>query len=449
MSRWSAMLALLIGCGTPGVDEPTSGPTWHGEVGPLVMERCGACHSDRGIGPFSVEDFETAASWGPAMVDAVREGRMPPFAAVRSDECEPNEWYKDDNRLSQEELELLEAWVEAGTPEGDDQGPLPKPGVVDLEAPDAILPLPVPYTVPATGGDIYRCFRVEVPTDTDLYVTGVQVLPDNEKVVHHVLVWTDPLDRSAARVDADGGYPCSGTPDVWPAELLGAWTPGGSPTRSPTGTGSLLKAGASVVVNVHYHPTGESPEVDRTEIALQWTTERPDNYTTWFLVDLPFGAQVQPGPNDEGGPEFRIPAGVSDHVETLVLDTGTYLPWSLPIFAVTPHMHYLGTEMLVRVVRDEEEDECLVHTPNYRFDFQTSYVYDAPQYRLPVVNPGDRLEVRCTYDNSPSNPHLAAALEASGHDAPVDVRWGEETGDEMCMAMIGLIIPPIDLSEFY
>jgi hypothetical protein len=35
-------------------------------------------------------------------------------------------------------------------------------------------------------------------------------------------------------------------------------------------------------------------------------------------------------------------------------------------------------------------------------------------------------------------------LAASAQDAPHDVYWGEETGDEMCMAVIGLVLPPLD-----
>ncbi len=266
------------------------------------------------------------------------------------------------------------------------------------------------------------------------------MLPDNEQVVHHVLVWNDPEDQSADRVGPDGSYPCSGQPDVWPTELVAAWTPGGSPTRSPPGSGTLFHPGATLVVNVHYHPTGTSTEIDRSQIALTWTDQQPEQHTTWYMVDLPFGAVPVDG-------TFEIPAGASAHTETVSLEIPTYIPWDLPVFAITPHMHYLGTEMLVTKRNPVGREECLIHTPNYRFDFQTSYVYDRDSGPLPVARPGDVIDVRCTYDNSPSNPYLQLQLAASGQSAPHDVSWGEETGDEMCMAMVGILIPPIDWLE--
>ena len=103
--------------------------------------------------------------------------------------------------------------------------------------------------------------------------------------------------------------------------------------------------------------------------------------------------------------------------------------------------------MLVTVDHPDDPDECLIHTPGYRFDFQTSYVYDAERDDLPVVSGGDRIDVRCTYDNSMSNPFIEDQLEAAGWSDPQDVTWGEDTGSEMCMAMVGLILPPIEITD--
>ena len=119
------------------------------------------------------------------------------------------------------------------------------------------------------------------------------------------------------------------------------------------------------------------------------------------------------------------------------------------MFAVAPHMHYLGTDQLVILDHQDEPDECLVHTPGFRFDFQQAYIYDPATGDLPVVHPGDRIRVQCRYDNSASNPFLPLHLAASGEDAPHDVYWGEQSGDEMCMAMVGLIIPPVDWMELF
>ena len=60
---------------------------------------------------------------------------------------------------------------------------------------------------------------------------------------------------------------------------------------------------------------------------------------------------------------------------------------------------------------------------------------------LPVIHPNDRVRVQCRYDNSESNPFMPKALAASGaSEHAQDVWWGEETGDEMCLATVGLIV---------
>jgi hypothetical protein len=465
MARWVVLAAWLAACGDVSIsenprpgdaddphtagDDVDTGPTWHRDVAPLLAEHCGGCHRDGSVAPFAVDDYATVKSWGPAIADAVASGRMPPFAATETSECTTHVPYAEDVRLTEDEKATIATWIESGAPEGDaaSAAPVEVPQPDALTDPDAIVSLPKPYTVSGTE-DHYVCFRVPVPIDQDVYLTGLQVLPDNDLVVHHVLVWADPDDQSKDRVDADGKYECSGTPDFFPTQIVGTWTPGSGARRTPAGTGTPLKQGGVLVVNVHYHPTGTTDEVDRSQVALEWTTEKPDHFATWFLVDLPFGSQSEPDPLDDTPDDFRIPANASRHVEKHLLDTGPYLPIPLQIFAVGPHMHYLGREMLVTLKHDDA-DECLVHAPTYRFDWQTTYYYDADLEHLPTLMPGDKVEVRCTYDNSSSNPFLPAALAASRRSEPGDVWWGEETGDEMCMAMVGFVMPPIDLDEIF
>ncbi len=413
--------------------------TWHSAIAPLLADRCGACHRDGGIAPFSVETYAQAAPWAPAMLAEVEAGRMPPFYAADTEDCAMDVGFMDDVRLDEAERSMLATWVDAGAPEGDPEGAEPVvPRQVDrLEGANALLTLPEPFAVSGTE-DVYQCFRIPLEHVEDIWITGLEVVPDNELVVHHVLVWHDPEDQSADRVGADGSYRCSGVPDVWPSELVAAWTPGGSPMQTPPNTGTLVHPGASLVVNVHYHPTGTTTEIDQSSVALRWTTEQPEQHATWFLVDVPFGARTL-------DPPFLIPAGAARHEETVQLTVPEFVPFDLPVFAITPHMHYLGTEMLVtRESADDSEESCLIHTPGFRFDFQASYVYDPSTGELPVIRPGDRVSVRCTYDNSEQNPYLDLQLDAAGWESPGNVAWGEETGDEMCMAMVGLIIPPID-----
>ena len=458
MARFAWVL-LLIGCGAdrngPKLDRNKADPngvTFYGDVAPLLVDKCGNCHREGGSGPFDAADYTSSVPWAEAMVDAVETGRMPPFYAVSDSECTPPHGFRDDPSLTEDEKQLVADWVDQGKIEGDPyiEG-THEPLIDEVVDPTVVVSLQEPFDIDGDR-DLYQCFRVEVPHDSDVWIEEVQILPDNNRVVHHVLVWNDPDDSSAELVDENGTYPCSGTPDIWPTDLIAGWTAGGSPMRAPAGTGELFKEGATIVVNIHYHPTGDSSEEDQTSVAIKYTEIEPANYMTWLLADIPFGAKVLAGPDDTDDiPEFRIPAGAADHVETLSFDIEDYpLPFDGLVFAVTPHMHYLGTDMQV-FVRAEEPDEdeyCIIHTPNYKFDFQTSYVYDSPGIELPIFGQGQSIEVRCTYDNSMSNPFIEEQMDAAGIAEPADVLWGEDTSQEMCMAMVGVIIPPIDLSEW-
>jgi hypothetical protein len=57
------------------------------------------------------------------------------------------------------------------------------------------------------------------------------------------------------RTEPGPGYTCFGGPRIPRADLLGlgGWSPGAPPTQMPEGVGMLVPAGATVVMQVHYH----------------------------------------------------------------------------------------------------------------------------------------------------------------------------------------------------
>lgn len=81
----------------------------------------------------------------------------------------------------------------------------------------------------------------------------------------------------------------------------------------------------------------------------------------------------------------------------------------------------------------QSERECLLHTPDWNFEWQRFYEYDVEIEQMPFIQPGDTFELSCTYDNSMGNPFVRRALAEQGLDAPRDVVLGEETLDEMCL----------------
>jgi hypothetical protein len=433
------------GDGDPGDgdgDTAALRPNWHQDIAPLVHANCVGCHIEGSIAPFSLETYAQAWPWGALMSDAVDDGLMPPWGAIETDECQPTHDWANDLRLSDADKQLVADWVTAGTPEGDpaDAVALPTPPDLDLQNPSATFQNPSAFTV---GGneDSFICYSIDPGLTSDVWITGLQIVPDNAQVVHHVLVYADPSANSAAVAGPDGSYPCFGTAGVEGANLLGTWVPGAVPIVMPDGVGLPMPAGSRVILAYHYHPTGAGDEIDQSSLALQWVDSKPPYEG---LVDLlgnfPTAPGLEPGPNDPGGTAlFVIPADVSDHTETMSITLPDLLP-PIDLFTVGTHMHYAGVDMKVWIERDGEEI-CLIQTPRWDFNWQRTYNIDAAIGQFPKVQGGDVVKLRCTYNNTLDNPLLAEALASEGLDAPTTVLLGESSIEEMCLLIFGLAAP--------
>ncbi len=430
-----------------GADEAplVEDPTWYRDIAPIVAERCGGCHREGGVAPVSFETYEQTAPWAELMIEAVEVGLMPPFAAHESGSCTPPAPWRDDPRLDDRERALLIAWVEDGAPAGDPEtaAPLPSPHELALTEPDLRLVPTQPVEV--TGDrDQFLCFVLDPALEEDRYVSAVQLVPGNERVVHHALVYADPEAQFGALAGDNGWFECD-PGGLYGESLISAWAPGGLPHRAPEGSATRLRAGAQLVMSVHYHPTG-APEIDPgTALELEWYDGEPEQLSELALIGNFTDERLQPGPNDPDLTAFWIPAGAERHSELMIVPLPPELP-ELRVWMVGAHMHYLGVDAQIALLRPDAEDpaarqECLLHAPRYQFEWQRTYAYDAPTEQLPVARGGDHLLIRCEYNNSLKNPSLAPLLAERGLTEPVGVGLGDGTLDEMCLGVFGVVYP--------
>lgn len=96
-----------------GHDVITTKITWSREISRLVYQRCIGCHREGGAA-FSLMTYQDARPWAEAIKEEVNERRMPPWGAVKG-----FGEFRDDRGLTQEQIELIDEWVEGGAPEGD------------------------------------------------------------------------------------------------------------------------------------------------------------------------------------------------------------------------------------------------------------------------------------------------------------------------------------------
>jgi hypothetical protein len=396
-----------------------------------------------GLAPFALTRFEDARAQAPAIALETTARRMPPWGAQTSAECAPPHPYQRDMRLSDEEIATIARWASAGAPEG---SPRSSPVHVAARAdalPNATMELSprAPFS-PPEGRDSYRCFVMDPNLPNGGWVTGVHVVPDNRRIVHHAMVYTDPGGVSSASADDSGGFDCAptGAPGVIPnpqSLLLDVWTPGVEPIDLPPGVGMRIAPGAKIILAMHYSPSPRRERADASRVQLRLTHDKPKYVlvTTGignFSSRLSGGDGLLPGPEDPGGSVvFRVPAGARDHVEQMQLTVGD-VGTPVRLYGVMAHMHLAGKEMKVSLYDpSSDRDTCLLQE-RWDFHWQRMYAYDAPLDALPLMVPGQKIRLRCTYDNSTDNRRLAAEL-AARRMQPQDLGLGDGTLDEMCL----------------
>jgi hypothetical protein len=147
--------------------------TWNREISRIVYDRCASCHRDGGTA-FSLMTYRDAQPRAVAIRDAVLSRRMPPWGAVKGFGD-----FRNDQGLTQEQIELVAAWVEGDTPRGNNPIILPEapkfePSVRFATPPNSFrvtgnLRLQQPITVDGV-------LPQNVPSGTSMQITAV--LPD-------------------------------------------------------------------------------------------------------------------------------------------------------------------------------------------------------------------------------------------------------------------------------
>ena len=89
--------------------------TFSKDIMPILQENCQECHRSQGQGPMSLMSYEEVRPWAPLIQYKVVNRQMPPWHIDRTIGIQQ---FKNDRSLSDEEVALISAWVNAGAPEG-------------------------------------------------------------------------------------------------------------------------------------------------------------------------------------------------------------------------------------------------------------------------------------------------------------------------------------------
>lgn len=337
----------------------------------------------------SLLKFDQVRPWARAIRTSVLTGKMPPWHA------DPHYGkFRNDLSLAPGEKETLVAWIDAGAPEGKAEE-APPPLVFEqgwqIPKPDVVFEMPDDFHVPASGAVDYQYISVPTRFTEDKWVEMAEVRPGDRSVVHHAIVVID-----------------TGTGER-NQEYLAGYAPGMTPQIWKPGQARLVKAGATLVFQMHYTAKG-APAKDRTRIGLVFARQPvKQRIVAMQVMD----------------PEFSIPSGAANYP----VASSETMYQAVELVGLRAHMHLRGKSFQFRAVYPSGESEILLNIPKFNFDWQPYYYLETPK-PLPRLT---RIECTAVFDNSANNP--------LNPDPTAKVTWGPQTWDEMMIGWLDVAVP--------
>lgn len=398
-------------------------PTFAADIAPLIYKNCSVCHRPGQSAPFSLLSYEDVKKRGEFIVKVTARRYMPPWHALNAPGFEE---FRDDRRLSDQDLAMLKTWVEAGMPAGD-MSKAPKAPAFEsgwaLGTPDLVLTLPNTINIPAEGADLYRNVVLPIDQADARWITAIDFAPTARREVHHALFFTGAASSSSLVGDNDllpglnlggggrGGRGGRGGSAAASQALdaawggVGGWVPGITPKFFPDGIAQPFPAHSNLVVQLHLHPSGRAQQ-ELGQLAIYFAKTPPARSLTAVQVPPMFGYAAG----------IDIPAGEAHYK----IHDSYVLPVEMDAFGVRGHAHYLAREMKMVATLPDGTKRGLLWINDWDFGWQDSYYYKTP-FHLPK---GTKIETDITYDNTPTNPRQP--------NTPAKrVKWGRESFDEM------------------
>ena len=361
------------------------------DIAPIIQDKCVTCHQPGGIGPMTLTSYSDVRGHSTMIREVVRVQRMPPFAA------EPGiGHFKNDKRLTPDQIKTLVHWIESGSPRGTGADPLAAQQFAakdwPLGTPDVVLDIPA-FTIKANGVVDYQSPWAAMPADFEgRWLRASTIKVDQRQAVHHVLTGYLPKVPASGDQTRGGGL---GGPSV------GGYAVGAESQTWPTDSGTFLAKGGAVGFQMHYTPFGKAV-VDNTKIGLYFY---PKGQTPTYIQHNSVIADqnIQVAPNDNNWADVAYMT----------------FPADAKLFNVFPHTHYRGRSASVELQYPDGRKELIFSMPHYDFNWQGAYNFKEP-LNIPA---GTKMIAHFTYDNSKRNPY--------NPDPNRTVPWGDQSFDEM------------------
>ncbi|REK12544.1 MAG: thiol-disulfide isomerase [Planctomycetota bacterium] len=377
--------------------DPSGDVTYSNQIARILKDRCVECHHEGQIAPFTLTEYDDVVGWAEMIREVVHERRMPPWLAA-----EHHDEFQNNPSMSQEEIALIDEWVDNGCPEGDPAN-LPEPAAYakgwGISKPDEVFYMSdEPYTIPGDGVVEYQYYTVDPGWKEDKWIQQAEVKAGNAAVTHHVIVFVQG--------PGEGRF---GAPQM-------AFAPGMTPRRFEPGMAMRARAGSKLVFQCHYTPNGTEQQ-DRSYVGFVYAD--PKDVTHEILGGACGQMALNIPPND---PNHKVEAGKLFLKDSYLL-------------GMNPHMHLRGKSFRYELELPDGTRELLLDVPRYDFNWQLWYLFDEPK----LVPKGSRMVCTAYFDNSADNP--------ANPDPSQTVNWGEQTWDEMMFGFYSTVKERTDLDD--
>jgi mono/diheme cytochrome c family protein len=384
--------------------------TFARDVAPILQRSCQNCHRPNSMAPMSFLTYQDVRPWARAIKTKVTAREMPPWYIDRTVGISK---FKDDPSLSDKDIATLAAWVDGGAVQGN-PADMPPPRTFEnddiwhIGKPDLVVSS-VKHTVPATGSDWWGDYIVDTGLTEDRYLKAVETKPSPgaKKVTHHAVTFLiqEANDAEEELIGQVGGGGDGGG-------FLNEYAVGKNGDMFPEGTGRLVKAGAKIRFNMHYHPIGEQI-TDQTQVALVFY---PKGYKPKYYIQASHTGDAE---------DLDLPAGV-DNIRS---DGYTRLAKNARITSFQPHLHNRGKAQCIEAIYPDGRPEMLNCVNNYQFGWHIVYNYtDDVQPLLPA---GTMLHVISWHNNTTSNKY--------NPDPRNWVGFGQRSIDDMAFAWVNYV----------
>ncbi|WP_229239304.1 hypothetical protein [Emticicia agri] len=266
---------LLLLCNTAAFSQSASEINFYDHIAPIIHKNCSPCHKPNKSAPFSLLTYEDVSKRARFIGKVTQSRYMPPFPADRKFQS-----YLNERSLTVGEIATIQLWIEGGLKEGT-RKPAQENKVLTSTneiAPDFILKMQKPYGITGDNSEDFRFFSLPTHLPQNQYITSIEFLPGNKKLVHHSRLMVDTTNqlRGIDGLAETDPKVAEFQKTALKEEFLYGWVPGNDRIYFPQGTGVKLNANSDFILNMHYAPSPVN-STDQSEIRLYFaknTVER-------------------------------------------------------------------------------------------------------------------------------------------------------------------------------